>query len=89
MFGEIGRGGVHELHELGVGAVRGIDDRGLASAPLDALRHLERMKDRTPDADRDPAKPTRRRQVRKQVVREQRMEIENGIEGCAAAAGAW
>ena len=38
MFGEIGRGGVHELHELGVGAVCRIDDRGLAGALLGEAR---------------------------------------------------
>ena len=38
MSGEIGRGGVHELHELGVGAVCCIDDRGLARALLGEAR---------------------------------------------------
>ena len=42
------------------------------------------MKDRTSDADGDLAKPTRRCRVGKKVVREQRMEIENGmaVEAC-------
>ena len=32
MFGKIGGGRVHEFHELGIGAVGFVDDRGLARA---------------------------------------------------------
>ena len=58
------------------GGGRGKD---LVEALLDRLRHLERMEDGALNADADMAQPARRVRIGEQVVREHRVQVEDGV----------
>src|SRR5207244_1789943 len=75
---------VGKLRHHKEGLLERIFDRGgccedLVETFLNELGYLERVEDRTCDADADVAKPSRRIRIGKQVVGQHAVQVEDGV----------